>query len=430
MKTSITLALLLMIMGLNCQINLCPGGNYEVCGVDFQTYPSVCALSQALVNLLKVGRCTETRSADGTLVMSCPEVYAPVCGVDLVTYGNECRAVSREVAIAYTGPCNTTYVAPANLPTCVCDGDASRVCALGGQTFENQCVLNCSGMIARNVGACPVACGCDRKYEPVCGVDGRTYDNKCLLDCRQGIFMANGECRSLAAGCENCSLIDLPVCGADGNSYLNLCSLRCAEQKLTSFGNCPIQVSPADTCGLCSDLFIPICGNDGKNYNNECSCTCQGADKCQKYSDGTCPDPDSYKCQHCLGALSPTCGVDGKTYDNYCYLQCAGVQISHHGKCAVFAADDPACKGPDCYVPAPQPCGYGYPCGQPMMMPQYAQPMKMPQYAQHMKMPQYGQHMKMPQVQYQQAPMQNMAYKNHGHSHVSKAPAYIIGNAN
>ncbi len=418
MKTSIILSLLLVITGLHSQVNLCPGGNYEVCGIDLVTYPSVCALQQALVSLLKVGRCTETRTADGTLVMSCPDLYEPVCGVDLVTYANECRAISRGVEIAYATPCNdATYVAPNPLPGCICDGDAARVCALSGQTFENQCVLNCSGQITRNLGSCPVACDCDRKYEPVCGVDGRTYDNKCLLDCRQGVFIANGECRSLAAGCQNCSLIDLPVCGADGVSYLNLCSLRCAEQKLTNFGSCPTQPNPADTCKLCSDLHVPICGSDGKNYKNECLCTCQGTDTCQKYSDGTCPDPDSYKCQHCLGALSPTCGVDGKTYDNYCYLKCAGVKISHHGKCAVFAADDPSCKGPNCYVPAPQPCGYGYPCAQPMYaQPQYAQPM-------------YAQPMKMPQAHYYQAPKQQMAYHNHGPAPVSKAQTYIIGNA-
>lgn len=405
MKTSISLALLLVIAGLNCQVNLCSAGNYEVCGVDYVTYPNVCALHRSLVNLLHVGRCTQARAADGTLVMDCPDTYEPVCGVDLVTYANECRAVSREIEIAHTGPCNVdNYVAPNPVPTCICDGDDVKVCALSGQTFENQCVLNCSGQIARNIGACPVACDCDRKYEPVCGVDGRTYDNKCLLDCRRGIFIANGECRSLAAGCENCSLIDLPVCGEDGVSYRNLCSLRCAEKRLSSFGNCPVQANPADTCGLCSDLHVPICGTDGKNYKNECLCTCQGADTCQKYSDGTCPDPESYKCQHCLGPLNPTCGVDGKTYDNYCYLKCSGTQIASHGKCPVYAADDPACKGPECYVPAPQPCAYGFPCAQ-----GYAQAQPM------MK-------------QYHKAPVQQ--YKYHNHGPVQQAPAYIIGSAN
>ena len=114
----------------------------------------------------------------------------------------------------------------------------------------------------------------------------------------------------------------------------------------------------------------------------KCLCTCTG--KCEKYSDGTCPDPNSHPCSHCLGVISPVCGKDGKTYDNYCLSECLKVPIENHGPCPKKVVKPQAvvpCQAPDCYQPMYQPM----PCQTPGCYQQHVQVMPTYQQAPMMK---------------------------------------------
>lgn len=332
-------AVLLLVYLCRSQGSFCSFGNQPVCGVDYITYPNQCALQVAGVNLKHYGECTQVMTADGNLVMNCPKTYSPVCGVDLITYANECRLQAKKVRKAFNGPCDAkpSYVPPVDPRACDCTGEDSPICSLGGVTFENQCVLNCSQQIAMNFGSCSTQCNCERRYDPVCGIDGRTYDNICLLNCVRIGKYGLGECSNLIQSCDYCSLVPLNVCGEDSKTYLNLCTLRCKGVKLQYFGQCKSTPNPGNTCSQCTDLYHPICGTDGKNYQNECLCTCQA--NCRKYSDGYCPDPNSYRCQQCVGVISKVCGKDGRTYDNYCFMQCEGADLMYHGPCAEAKKD-------------------------------------------------------------------------------------------
>jgi len=394
-----TVMMLLFVYVCNSLGNFCSFGQQTVCGVDYITYPNVCALQSSGVNMLHYGECSQIMTASGKLVVNCPHYYTPVCGVDLVTYGNQCRLKANKVALAYNGACNSsvyenlknnnfinkkfkknkvestevagaagestevesTEVAGAAGEStevkhkrfrhkrkrhCDCNGETSPICSLNGVTFESQCVLNCAQEIAQNFGACPTQCGCEKRYNPVCGIDGRTYDNPCILKCTHISKFGNGECNKLAENCKNCSLVPMPVCGVDNITYLNLCTIRCKNVKLQSFGACKVVANPAETCSQCSNLYNPICGTDGKNYQNECLCICKP--NCKKYSDGYCPDSNAYKCVECEGVISKVCGNDGKTYDNYCFLKCANVKQLYFGPCAKTNERDYKKKSESC----------------------------------------------------------------------------------
>lgn len=332
-------AVLLMVCLYHTQANYCAFGQQKVCGADYITYPNICAIQVAGVQLVSYGPCTQMKTGDGKLISNCPKTYVPVCGLDGITYGNECRLKNANVDKAFEGPCNTNNYVAATVPrTCDCASDFSAVCSLGGVTFENQCVLNCSQQIAQNLGPCVSQCNCERKYDPVCGIDGRTYDNACTLNCVRATKYGQGECPALTQSCSNCSLVPTPVCGEDNKNYLNLCNLKCKGIKLQAFGLCKKTVSPANTCSQCSNLKNPVCGTDGKNYANECLATCNGITK--KYCDGECPNADAYKNQHCVGVISKCCGKDGVTYDNFCFLQSAKTDLHYHGECISNKTED------------------------------------------------------------------------------------------
>lgn len=92
-----TLAILL-IHGTTTQfISFCAFGNQPVCGVDYITYPNLCAIQVAAVQLKNYGPCTQMMTPSGELVMNCEKKYVPICGMDGVTYGNQCRLDTRKI---------------------------------------------------------------------------------------------------------------------------------------------------------------------------------------------------------------------------------------------------------------------------------------------------------------------------------------------
>ncbi|XP_011552218.3 serine protease inhibitor dipetalogastin-like [Plutella xylostella] len=209
----------------------CPADHAPVCGSDQKTYHNGCfltCLTYARAAKIHDGPCgspssqVQVANSNGVQVAensdpcTCTRSYKPVCGSNGETYNNECLlncvaatdAMARSpVAKIHDGPClpagsqvivagaNGVQVAENSADPCTCTRAYKPVCGTNGETYNNECLLNCaastsSGVALKHVGACGsdhVApsnkCDCGRDLEPVCGSNGVMYNNKCLFDC-------------------------------------------------------------------------------------------------------------------------------------------------------------------------------------------------------------------------------------------------------
>ncbi|KAJ8712498.1 hypothetical protein PYW07_005340 [Mythimna separata] len=122
-------------------------------------------------------------------------------------------------------------------------------------------------------------CTCTRNYLPICGSDGETYSNQCLLDCanynthKDIVAVKDGPCEGNLPDVETIGYITIqlpfagrgsteafecvcgrdkkPACGSDGNTYSNACLLNCATAKdsslfIAKYGPCNEQVKVAN----------------------------------------------------------------------------------------------------------------------------------------------------------------------------------------
>ncbi|KOB64228.1 Brasiliensin [Operophtera brumata] len=366
----------------------------EVCGSDGTTYANDCLLNCATANdntlsIAHAGKCESVKVVDNLPIpppCTCARDMKPVCGSDGNTYNNDCllncaTANDNTLSIAHAGKCESVKVVD-NLPIpppCTCARDMKPVCGSDGNTYNNDCLLNCATandntLSIAHAGKCesvkvvdnlpiPPPCTCARDMKPVCGSDGNTYNNDCLLNCAT----ANDNTLSIAhAGkCETVKVVDnlpipppctcardfKPVCGSDGTTYTNDCLLNCATANdntlsISHAGKCEtvkvvdnLPIPPPCTC--VTDVK-PVCGSDGKTYTNDCLLNCATA------NDNTLSISHAGKCGEvnvvgntanapsgctCTREMEPVCGSDGVMYNNICLLKCAGQSVAEFGKC-------------------------------------------------------------------------------------------------
>lgn len=155
MKGLFILSLALLFLQVSPQT--CAFGQSQLCGRDLKTYPNICALLTARVQILSSGPCPATS------YNQCYQSYQPVCGKDSVTYLNECTLAANNVSKAYEGPCGEEPFKQTDmLLICNCSGQSFMpVCGINGYTFENKCLMECLGQLSVSTGPCLTPCDCD-----------------------------------------------------------------------------------------------------------------------------------------------------------------------------------------------------------------------------------------------------------------------------
>ncbi len=195
--------------------------------------------------------------AAGNPLCLCTMEYMPVCGLDGETYGNQCEMECNGVKLDHTGPCDTPKERD-----CPCPRIYDPVCGTNHVTYANECIMKCSGVEMAHEGECTTtttssvehACICTKEYNPVCGTDGHTYGNECALKCSGAELSHEGECKESTTAVKEtedalciCTAIYQPVCGQDGQTYGNMCDMQCVHVKLAHLGECATTtVNPAN----------------------------------------------------------------------------------------------------------------------------------------------------------------------------------------
>merc|ERR1711872_502366 len=154
----------------------------------------------------------------------CPAIFAPTCGTDGNTYSNPCEARCNGALVQYLGPCfekvDPDPLADIRPRTCVqvCPALKSPTCGIDGKTYDNPCLVGCSGTRVAHSGPCmnlnrdkktPIKFNLPPPYIPrgscasscpahlmgyVCGANGKTYPNICMAGCEGVRVLHKGPC--------------------------------------------------------------------------------------------------------------------------------------------------------------------------------------------------------------------------------------------
>ena len=291
-----------------------PCGDYCAPGFDRNTdgCPSECRCAAGCAShadcpqgyLCEDGVCRKEDPCD------CNDPYNPVCGVDGNTYANQCELDCVGVVKAHDGTCGQN--------PCTSDAECPA-----GMRCEN--------------GVCVSACDCSGwPYEPVCGIDGVTYSNECEMDCAGVQIDHTGECEScnpeICDGLDNdCDgLIDEGVCTACQSDA------DCAAGEICLNGSC-VKLLPCATDADCPAGQFCMSGfcqlNDGCDPE-----ICDGVDNdCDGQTDEGCPNQCQSDADCAAGEACCASQCVDLLFDEYncgaCGQVCAAGEICERGAC-------------------------------------------------------------------------------------------------
>ncbi|XP_048006959.1 serine protease inhibitor dipetalogastin-like [Leguminivora glycinivorella] len=344
---------------------ICPAVVDPVCGTNGWTYPNRCQLEcdsarhqrygYPPIYVKSLGKCPGSDCG-------CAEYEQLVCGTDGRTYGNPCKLNCESktqqelgnppIFIANYGRCPNLL--------CNCPLIISPVCGTNGRTFRNTCFLECASRQSTNSGGPPIyvqkygvcvieKCVCPHILKPVCASNGNTYDNECILQCQNNIRFALGQpplAKLYDGPCKDCICPKNydPVCGSDGKTYGNLCLLNCENQRREHLNLPPLNYTKG-ACGcMCPYIWKPVCASDFKTYPSKCVLGCENR---RRVHDGL-PALHIIRNGACGCYCNPNfkleiCGSDRRTYFNICWFNCANFYLIRNGWPAITIIKNGPC---------------------------------------------------------------------------------------